>query len=186
MKKLLKKLLILAVIVIVITSILNKKRIEKNLLKKTYKTEYLEYVEKYANEYNVDRYLIFAVIKAESNFKKDAVSNKGAQGLMQLMYTTAVEISDRIGITVNKENILDPEININLGTKCISILIKKYNNIELALAAYNAGSGKVDDWIKNDILKSDGTNIENIPYKETNNYVRKIVRDYNIYKQIYE
>ena len=143
-------------------------------------------MKKYANEYNVDEYLIYAIIKAESNFEPDAVSHRGAKGLMQLMYSTAEDISKRIDIELNEDNVLDPDININLGTKYISMLIQKYNNINLALAAYNAGSGNVDGWIEKGTLKSDGSDIENVPFTETNNYIRKILRDYEIYKNIYE
>ena len=156
------------------------------MLTKVYKIEYTEYVKKYANEYNVDEYLIYAIIKAESNFEPNAESHRGAKGLMQLMYSTAEDISKRIGIELNEDNILEPDININLGTKYISMLIQKYNNINLALAAYNAGSGNVDGWIEKGTLKSDGSDIENVPFTETNNYVRKILRDYEIYKNIYE
>lgn len=156
------------------------------MLTKVYKLEYTEYVKKYANEYNVDEYLIYALIKAESNFEPNAESHRGAKGLMQLMYSTAEDISKRIGIELNEDNILEPDININLGTKYISMLIQKYNNINLALAAYNAGSGNVDGWIEKGTLKSDGSDIENVPFTETNNYVRKILRDYEIYKNIYE
>ncbi len=156
------------------------------MLTKVYKLEYAEYVKKYANEYNVDEYLIYAIIKAESNFESNAESHRGAKGLMQLMYSTAEDISKRINIELNENNILDPDININLGTKYISMLIQKYNNINLALAAYNAGSGNVDGWIEKGTLKSDGSDIENVPFTETNNYVRKILRDYEIYKNIYE
>ena len=156
------------------------------MLTKVYKLEYTEYIKKYANEYNVDEYLIYAIIKAESNFEPNAESHRGAKGLMQLMYSTAEDISKRIGIELNEENILEPDININLGTKYISMLIQKYNNTNLALAAYNAGSGNVDGWIEKGTLKSDGSDIENVPFTETNNYVRKILRDYEIYKNIYE
>ena len=156
------------------------------MLTKVYKLEYTEYIKKYANEYNVDEYLIYAIIKAESNFEPNAESHRGAKGLMQLMYSTAEDISKRIGIELNGDNILEPDININLGTKYISMLIQKYNNINLALAAYNAGSGNVDGWIEKGTLKSDGSDIENVPFTETNNYVRKILRDYEIYKNIYE
>ena len=141
-------------------------------------------IKKYAKEYNVDEYLIYAIIKAESNFEQDAVSHRGAKGLMQLMYSTAEDIAKRIGIELNEENILEPDININLGTKYISMLIQKYNNTNLALAAYNAGSGNVDKWIKDGTIKADGSDIENIPYKETNTYVRKIMRDYKIYNEL--
>ena len=156
------------------------------MLTKVYKLEYTEYVKKYANEYNVDEYLIYAIIKAESNFEPDAVSHRGAKGLMQLMYSTAEDIAKRINVNLNEDNILEPDININLGTKYISMLIQKYNNTNLALAAYNAGSGNVDGWIEKGTLKSDGSDIENVPFTETNNYVRKILRDYEIYKNIYE
>ena len=156
------------------------------MLTKVYKLEYTEYVKKYANEYNVDEYLIYAIIKAESNFEPDAVSHRGAKGLMQLMYSTAEDIAKRINVNLNEDNILEPDININLGTKYISMLIQKYNNTNLALAAYNAGSGNVDGWIEKGTLKSDGSDIENVPFTETNNYVRKILRDYKIYKNIYE
>ena len=72
---------------------------------------------------------------------------------MQLMYSTAEDIAKRINVNLNEDNILEPDININLGTKYISMLIQKYNNINLALAAYNAGSGNVDGWIEKGTLK---------------------------------
>lgn len=130
--------------------------------------------------------MIYAIIKAESNFEQDAVSHREARGLMQLMYSTAEDIAGKVNIELNQENILEPDININLGTKYISMLIQKYDNINLALAAYNAGSGNVDGWIEKGTLKADGSDIENVPFTETNNYVRKILRDYEIYKNIYK
>ena len=179
-----KKVLILliSIILIVILAI----SINKQMIKTMYKKEYTEYVSKYAKEYEVEENLIYAIIKAESNFEPNAESHRGAKGLMQLMYSTAEDIAKRINVNLNEDNILEPDININLGTKYISMLIQKYNNINLALAAYNAGSGNVDGWIEKGTLKSDGSDIENVPFTETNNYVRKILRDYEIYKNIYE
>ena len=58
-------------------------------------------------------------------------------------------------------------------------------NEELALIAYNAGFGNVDKWIQDGTIKPDGSDLENVPFKETNNYVRKILRDYDVYKEIY-
>lgn len=189
MTKLLKELVIVAILVVIVLSIfkyVNFKDIRNQLLMNVYKLDYSGYVEKYADEYDVDKYLVFAIIKAESNFDEKAVSSKGAKGLMQLMYATAEEIAKKANIDLNEENVLNPDININLGTKYISVLIQKYKNINLALAAYNAGSGNVDNWIKEGALKEDGTDIENIPFTETNNYVRKILRDYEIYEEIYD
>lgn len=181
MKKIFKWLIIIAIIFFVIY------QYREEILKKVYVTEYNEYVEKYSKQYNVDKYLIYAIIKAESNYDENAESNKGAKGLMQLMYSTAKDVAKSLDIEINEKSIMDPDINIKLGTKYISQLLDKYDNcIELALAAYNAGSGTVDSWIKDGTLKDDGSDIENIPYKETNNYVRKILRDYEIYKLLYK
>ena len=180
-----KKITLCIFLTIIILIIINFGNIKNYFLRKIYKIDYKEYVEKYSEEYEVDKYLVYSIIKAESNFKEDSISNKGAKGLMQLMPSTAEEIAKKIEIQVDENNILNPQININLGTKYISNLIIKYKNIGLALAAYNAGSGNVDNWVEKGILDSNGTNLEEIPYVETNNYVRKILRDYKIYKKIY-
>ncbi len=159
--------------------------LRSTILKIIYPQKYSQYVEKYSKEYNIDKELIYAMIKAESNFDESAISNKDAMGLMQLLESTAYELAENLKIEITKEDLLKPEININLGTKYISVLLRKYGNIELAVASYNAGIGNVDGWIDDNTIKADGTDIENIPYKETNNYVRKILRDYKIYKQLY-
>jgi len=176
-KKLLILLMIIVLLIIVVICI------NKLMIKMLYKKEYSEYVSRYSQEYNVNENLIYALIKAESNFEAEAVSNKNAQGLMQLMPSTAEDVANKSGIELTEENILEPEININIGTKYISTLLEKYECVEIALAAYNAGSGNVDKWIANGIIKADGSDIENIPFKETNNYVRKIMRDYKIYSE---
>lgn len=160
-------------------------------MKAIYPIKYANFVEVYSEEYNVDKYLIYAVIKAESNFDENATSSKEAKGLMQLMESTAKDILKKIDDETTmteedlKEKLLEPQFNIKLGTKYISLLLEKYGNTELALVAYNAGSGNVDNWIEQGIIKSDGSDIEKVPYKETNNYVRKILRDYEIYKNLY-
>ena len=184
-----KKFIIWIAIIVIIFILLVPLNMPQKILKMVYPTEYSNYVESYSEKYNVDKYLIYAVIKAESNFNNDAVSSKEAKGLMQLMKTTAKEISKRLDMTLTDEEIenklSEPEFNINLGTKYISLLIEKYNSIELALVAYNAGSGNVDNWIEQGVLEKDGSNIEQVPYKETNNYVRRILRDYKIYINLY-
>ena len=84
------------------------------------------------------------------------------------------------------KDLYNPEINIELGTAYLAELINKYNgNYYLAVTAYNAGIGVVDGWIANGTINPDGSDIENIPYKETNNYVRKIVKNYKMYKELY-
>lgn len=182
MKRLLKLIFFICIIIIIVV---NYPKVKKMIMEQYYKKDYQEYVEKYAKEYNVDEDLIYAIIKSESNFDEEAISHKEAKGLMQIMYTTAQDVAKILEIDLTEETILEPEINIQIGTKYISMLIQKYEVTELALAAYNAGSGNVDKWIDSGTLKSDGSDIENIPYKETNMYVRKILRDYKIYKELY-
>lgn len=107
---------------------------------------------------------------------------------MQLMESTALEEAEEVNEQISViERLYNPEINIKIGTKYYAKLIRKYDgNTLLALAAYNAGIGNVDNWIKQGIIKEDGSDIENIPFKETNNYVRKIIRDYKIYQKLYK
>lgn len=183
MKK--KTLIIIGVILLFIFIILKP---QTWFLKKIYKLEYSEYVYKYAKENDIDPYLIFSIIKAESNFQRNIESSSGAIGLMQLMETTAIEMANEIGEeVVVKEALYNPEMNIKIGTNYYAYLIKHYDgNKELALAAYNAGMGNVDKWIKEGVIKEDGSDLENIPYKETNNYVRKIIRNYRIYQSLYK
>lgn len=179
-----KKIFIFIIATIVIFIGIKYFDLDNALMKKIYPKAYSEYVVKYAKENNIDENLVYAIIKAESNFNKDAVSSSGAIGLMQLMNSTAKDVSVKLGI--DNYDLNNAEDNIKLGTKYFSILFEKYKNNAVALMAYNAGNGNVDKWIESGIIKEDGTDAENIPYKETNNYVRKILRDYKIYKELYD
>lgn len=186
-KKFLKKTVIIIILIALIYFLLFKViKIQDIIYRAVYPKLYSTEVSKYAEEYGVDENLVYAIIKAESNFNEHAVSRSNAVGLMQLMYDTATDIATIVNIEIDEEKLLDPDININLGTKYISMLIAKYGNIEVALASYNAGSGNVDNWIANGTIRADGSNIENVPYNETNNYVRKILRDYKIYSDFWK
>ena len=182
-----KKLLIFVAIVVVIVVFLIFAR--NPILKMIYPRTYEEAVLIYSEEYGIDKNLILALIKAESNFDADAISNRNAIGLMQLMEDTAKDVANKNNIELNDENIkqelCDVYKNIQIGTCYLASLFKKYESKEIALAAYNAGIGTVDNWIEKGIIKSDGSDIENIPYKETNYYVRKILRDYEFYNYLY-
>lgn len=183
-----KKLLIFVAIILIVFVFLGL--FKNKILKIIYPKTYSEIITIYEEKYGVEEDLIYALIKAESNFKSDAISNKGAIGLMQIMEETAKDIAKKYNLEMDynnfREELLKIENNINIGTKYLSSLLEKYQNKEIALAAYNAGIGTVDNWIEKGIIKSDGSDIENIPYKETNNYVRKILRDYKMYKDLYK
>ena len=182
------KIIIGTVVIVLIIAILFVIFKDK-LLKILYPKTYSEIISVYAEEYDVEENLIYAVIKAESNFESQAVSNRDAIGLMQIVEETAIDVAKKNNIDIDTENIeeeiLDIDNNINIGTKYLSTLLTQYGNIEVALAAYNAGIGTVNNWIEKQVIQADGSDIENIPYKETNNYVRKILRDYRIYNELY-
>ncbi|HPI21494.1 MAG TPA: transglycosylase SLT domain-containing protein [Candidatus Kapabacteria bacterium] len=126
-------------------------------------SSYDEIIKSASEKYKVSEELIKAVITVESAGKSNAVSSAGAKGLMQLMDGTAKDLG------VN--NSYDPVQNIMGGTKYLSQMLNKYDgNIQLALASYNAGSGNVD--------KYGGIP----PFKETQNYVKKVEQYYNLYK----
>lgn len=187
MPKKVKNIIVVFLIIAVIYGAIKVFGIQDLIMKKIYPKTYDEYVYKYAVEYDIDPFLVYAVIKAESNFDKNAISNQNAKGIMQIMDSTAKDVAGNIMSETNFESemLFDVETNIKIGTKYLSDLLQKYGNYYVAVAAYNAGIGTVDKWISDGIINADGSNIENIPYKETNNYVRKIVRDYKIYNDLY-
>lgn len=160
---------------------------------------YENLIKKYSAALGLDPYLIAAIIRQESVFNPKARSAVGAKGLMQLMPNTAkVEIqslkqqqilksakkkrSQKLNL---KEILYDAEINIILGTKHFKRLYNKYQNLVYALAAYNANPKIVDKWINNLKTKDFLIFIERIPYSETKNYVKLILRNYFYYKKWY-
>ncbi len=153
-----------------------------------YPTSYSEYVIKYSNEYNIDKYLVYSMIKAESGFDPNAVSYRGAKGLMQIMDCTGDWAAEKIAIEdFVTDRLMEPDVNIQIGCWYIARLLKQYNNnTEVALAAYNAGSGNVSKWLQDDSKSRDGQTLDVIPFDETKNYVAKIKKYYSMYKKLYD
>lgn len=176
------KKLIIAIIIIGIVFI----ALSTHLLKFIYPQKYVEYVEKYAQECELDPLLIYSIIKAESNFNEKAKSNSNAIGLMQVMLSTAREMGEKLEIEeITEEKLCEPETNIKIGVKYFKSLLEKYGNYNLAIIAYNAGMGNLDNWLEQGIIDDEGKDIDNIPFIETKNYVKKILQNYKIYKEIY-
>ena len=177
------KKIIICLIVAIVILVGGKYSIKKYL----YPYKYKEIVDKYSYEYNLDPFLVLAVIKTESNFNTDAESSKGAKGLMQIMDSTGEWIGSKVEIDKFNANMLyDPEINIEFGCWYLNNLLEEFGDLSLALAAYNGGSGNVTKWLSNPEYSSDGENLTYIPFKETKKYVDKVNTRYNVYKFLYE
>lgn len=152
-----------------------------------YPLKYIKIVEEKSDKYNLDPALVMAVINVESHFNEKAVSNKGAKGLMQITEGTGLWASESIGINnYNDEKLFEPETNIEIGTWYLNKLIQQFDNVDVALAAYNGGSGNVEKWLKDTRYSKDGKTLFEIPFTETKNYVSKVNNKYNIYRKIYE
>lgn len=132
--------------------------------------------EKVAEKYQVDSWLLMAVARRESAFNPHARSHAGALGLMQLMPGTARDVARKVGINLkNSEAVLDPAINIELGSRYLASLMERYgDNRILALAAYNAGPHRVDRWLDETHTPFD-VFIESIPFYETREYVQAVL-----------
>ena len=130
-----------------------------------------------AEEFDVPRAMILAVIRAESDFYADATSSVGARGLMQLMPDTFRWICEELHEPHHTQRITDPEINIRAGSYYLTYLFEKFGSWRVALAAYNAGEGRVGEWLTDPTLSLDGT-LRRIPFPETAAYVEKTLKFY--------
>lgn len=148
-----------------------------------YPDGYDELVEKYSSEYSVPKELVFAVIKAESDFESDAKSSKGAIGLMQIMPSTYEWLAGKLGDPPFSQMLYNPETNIKYGTYYLQYLYSKFGSWEKALMAYNWGEGNLAEFLEeNDYTEGD---FDSIPVKETRNYVQKVLRYMEKYRELY-
>lgn len=144
-------------------------------------------VEKYAAQYGVDPLFVLAVMREESKFLPQSESHKGAKGLMQLMPSTAKSVAESIGDkNYQDEDLLIPEKNIQYGTWYLASLQKMFaNNLALVIAAYNGGSGHVQEWIKSGQIDPENIRLQDIPFKETRDYVARVIASYQKYIKLY-
>ena len=146
-----------------------------------------EVILKYSKENNLDPYLVLSVIMAESRFDSGAKSHKDAMGLMQITDDTGKWIAQQMELTeYSEEKLYEEEYNIKMGCWYLNNLYEEFGDKDLSIAAYNAGRGRVNEWLDNKEYSNDGKSLDYIPYKETKKYVDKVNTYYKIYKKIYE
>ncbi|MBQ8171409.1 MAG: lytic transglycosylase domain-containing protein [Oscillospiraceae bacterium] len=156
-------------------------------IRETHPIGYGSYVEKYAAEYGIDKYLVYAVIKTESSYDHRAVSNVGARGLMQIMEDTFDWIKFRMGDEETEySDMFDPEVNIRYGCFLLGFLYEEFGNIDAAMAAYHAGRGAVNGWLSDSEYSRDGVHLDKIPIRDTAHYVDKINAAMQTYIRLYD
>lgn len=178
-KKIIKFILIIICLILIYM-------ISIEFLKKfIYPDTYIDIVKEESVKNDIDPYLVLAIIKTESGFDSMAISKKQAKGLMQIMDSTANDINSE----VSEKNIYNVNTNIKLGCEYLNYLIETYDgNYYLAVCAYNAGLGNVNEWVKEGVVSENlaDSNNTNIPFKETNIYLKKVIGSYNMYKFLYK
>lgn len=165
----------------------NEMGLKTYLLQLKYPIRYQDIVENYAEEFDLDQALVYSVILTESRFDTYAESKVGAKGVMQLTDETGSECAKKLGIeNFMPEQLFEPEINIRLGCYYLKKLIRDYDGItETAIAAYNGGPGNVNQWLRNPEYSSGDGILNEIPFRETRDYVQKVRKAYWNYQSIY-
>lgn len=155
--------------------------IKKEMFPKKFEAE----IKASAEEFDIEEELVFAVVKCESSFKKDAKSSAGAIGLMQIMPDTGEWLGDKLGLEIKIDDLYEVQTNVRLGCSYLRFLFDRFEDEKAVIAAYNAGHGRVKQWLDNKEYSADGKTLDNIPFSETKQYVEKVMNAYENYKEIY-
>lgn len=179
--KLILLLLIISVILIII--IVNAVKLGVQTI---YPRQYVKIVEENAEQFEIDESLLYALIRTESGFDKNAVSSVGAKGLTQITPDTFSWLQTKTGEKYEEDALFDPEISVYYGAYFLDMLLEEFGDTETALAAYHAGRGKVNEWLSDPRISPDGETLENIPFEDTAGYVKRVIKNTEKYKKIYD
>ena len=141
---------------------------------------YREVISEYCAEYDLDPAWVSAIIRTESRYNPEAVSHKGAIGLMQVLEGTGEWVSSSEGMGVI--DLYHPRDNIRVGCAYLRMLLERYDSEFYALCAYNAGEGRVDSWLEE---AEDEEEFRALLYEETSDYCEKIERFKKVYSILY-
>ncbi len=143
-------------------------------------------LKKFSSQNALDPYLVASLIRQESEFNPGAVSRANALGLMQLLPKVGSAVARQEKLKhFSASELFTPEVNLQLGTRYFRQMVDKFGAFEYALAAYNAGSNRVDDWMGQGKYRDPQEFVESIPFTETREYVQAILRNANVYRQLY-
>jgi soluble lytic murein transglycosylase len=143
-------------------------------------------LKRFSTQNELDPYLVASLIRQESEFNPNALSRANAVGLMQLLPVTGKKVAKEVNLHhYNPSQLYTPTVNLQLGTRYFKAMVDKFGSFEYALAAYNAGSDRVQDWLAEGKYRDPQEFVESIPFTETREYVQAILRNANVYKQLY-
>ena len=143
-------------------------------------------LKRYATANGLDPYLVASLIRQESEFNPNAVSRANAVGLMQLLPKTGKLVAKEVKLKrYTASQLYTPAVNLQLGTHYFRGMVDKFGGFEYALAAYNAGSDRVEEWLGQGKYRDPQEFVESIPFTETREYVQAILRNASVYKQLY-
>lgn len=160
----------------------------KILWRAFYPIPYKDVIFKQAAQNNVDPYLVASIIKTESNFTSEAESSVGARGIMQIMPETGVWAAKMMNLKGFKpSDLYETETNIRIGCWYLNNLNQEFmGNKILVVAAYNGGRGNVKEWLVKQQWSGEHATVDQIPFEETRNYVKKVLKTYSIYRYLYQ
>jgi soluble lytic murein transglycosylase len=150
-----------------------------------YPLAYRNEIEREARRYRLDPAMIAGLIRQESAFAPDAVSVSNAIGLMQIWPPTAPRLARPLKLTYSRTRLFNPEYNLRLGGYYLSNLLAAYGKPEYALAGYNAGEHRVEEWTTGQTYEELPEFVESIPFTQTRDYVQIVLRNAGLYRRIY-
>ena len=144
-------------------------------------------VKKYSSTNGLDPFLVASLIRQESEFNPEAISHANAFGLMQVLPSTGKKLARSMKVRgFTSQQLLAPDFNLQLGTRYFRELVDHFNgHVEYALAAYNAGTDRVEAWLANGKYRDPQEFVESIPFTETREYVQAVLRNATVYKRLY-
>lgn len=180
-------LLILLCLGVMLAVMIGKVMDAKPQPRESYPIRYSAEITAAADEFALDPAYLYAIVLAESSFRPDACSDVGALGLMQIMPKTGKWIAKKLdmGDTFTADMLTDPSVNVRFGGWYLRFLLNRYDgDLRCATAAYHAGQGTVDRWLKDTAYSPDGQTLAVIAYDSTDNYVSKVMKYYAKYQSL--
>jgi peptidoglycan lytic transglycosylase len=158
----------------------------RDILSVIFPVAHWDLIRRYANDRHLDPYLVAALVAQESTFQADIRSSANAWGLMQIVPSTGRRYAPKVGIRgFTTRRLADPDVNVRIGTAYLADLIDQFNDVPSALAAYNAGESRVSRWRAERPGIGQDEFIDDIPFPETQNYVKRIIGTAEDYRLLY-